>query len=162
MHLKGFQNIEHLQLYKMHCLTTEPQAPPTGLFYQQQVWLSHLALWNVIKSSNKSRMKTAQFNLLFSSSLRLPHVQFRFISHATVISMVYLYMASIFNISVTVFWITEKHKKLLLPNQLKSGEMGCYYTQCMLVLARRTKRRGLLRDTIYVLEVLATKTPYTL
>jgi hypothetical protein len=43
MHLKGFQNIEHLQLYKMHCLTTEPQAPPTGLFYQQWVWLSHLA-----------------------------------------------------------------------------------------------------------------------
>jgi hypothetical protein len=32
---KGFQNIEHLQLYKMHRLTTEPQAPPTGLFYQQ-------------------------------------------------------------------------------------------------------------------------------
>jgi hypothetical protein len=32
----------------------------------------------------------------------------------------------------------------------------------MLVLARRTKRRGLLRDTIYVLEVGASKTPYTL
>jgi hypothetical protein len=33
--------------------------------------------------------------------------------------MVYLYMASIFNISMNVFRITEKHKKLLQPNQLK-------------------------------------------
>jgi hypothetical protein len=42
--------------------------------------------------------------------------------------MVHLYMASIFNISTNVFRITEKHKKLLQHNQLKSGEMGCYYT----------------------------------
>jgi hypothetical protein len=81
-----------------------------------------------MNSSKKSRMKTTQFNLLFSSSLGSPHVQFRFISHVTVISMVYLYMASIFNISMNVFRITEKHKKLLQPNQLKRGEMGCYYT----------------------------------
>jgi len=128
MHLKACKMLSIYNSTKCTVLPLNHKLLQRGLFYQQYVWLSHLAPWNVINSCKKSRMKTAQFNLLFSSSLGSPHVQFRFISHATVISMVCLYMASIFNISMNVFRITEKHKKLLQPNQLKRGEMSCYYT----------------------------------